>query len=89
MDRKPKIRSITWRTYIIPLGIIILLFAIAGYFLTDSISIFIMEHMMEDANRLANNHMSRLSHSATATKIIEELLEEKLIVANNAILKKS
>lgn len=41
--------------------------------------------MGEETNRLANNYMFRLSDTVAASKVIRDLLSEKLVVANKAV----
>lgn len=85
MNRKKKVRRFHSRTYAISVGTIIILFIVAGYFFTNIIRSFLVNRMGEESSRLANNYMSRLSEAATASKIINELLDGRLMVVNNAI----
>ncbi|HHV39318.1 MAG TPA: EAL domain-containing protein [Tepidimicrobium sp.] len=86
MDNKVITRPMVWKTYIVPLIIIALSFILAGYFIISSISTFLFENMAKNSIAQAENHMSRLSNSISAINVIDQLLEEKLMTANTAIL---
>ena len=86
MIKRKKVRLISLRTYAIPIGAVII-FTIAGIHFTDMVSRFLVDHMEWESDRLANNYMSRLSDSVAATNVIQDLLNEKLIVANKTLWK--
>lgn len=86
MDKKIKTKSNTLKNYVIPLGIIACAFILAGCYIISLINTTLLQQMVDDSNRHAYNHMSRLSNSISATDIIEKLLEEKIVVSSNVIL---
>lgn len=82
-----KTKPIGWKTYIVPLIIILLLFIAASYFIISSINTYLLKNMMQDSNKQADNHISRLVNSINANKIIDELLEDRLISICNIVIR--
>ncbi len=87
-EKEIKTKSISWTTYILPLATILLLFMIASYFIINSINAYFINHTIEDANRHAETHTSRLSNSIYANKIINELLGDRLVGVGNRVIRR-
>jgi len=83
---KVLLRQNRFKNYIITIIVILLLFMGTVYFITSSVSKHIMDNMMDESRRLADSYMNRLSQNAMASKIIDDLLEEKLLTANKVTL---
>ncbi|NLJ79363.1 MAG: EAL domain-containing protein, partial [Tissierellia bacterium] len=86
MDKKVVTGPTIWKTYIVPLIIIALSFALAGYFIISSISTFLFRNMVDNSIAQTENHISKLSTSISATNVIDQLLSEKLRMANTTVL---
>lgn len=72
--------------HILALTIVVIIFALAGYFLAIQIRDFFLEQMEGDSNRIANYHMSRMTNAIAANQVIDELLQARLITAANIIV---
>lgn len=82
MRNRNKLRAVDSRTFIIPLIIITMLFLIVGNITITSIQNYYYDNMKEESLNLAKSYTHSISKSSEAHKIINGLLEEKILVAS-------
>lgn len=86
MGKKMKLKENNFKTYIIYMAIIIVFFILAEYIILNLINSTLINHMKADASRHASTHISRLTDFTYANKVINDLLEDRLISACNIVL---
>lgn len=86
MREKMKLRESNLKTNIIYMSVIMIFFILAGYIILTLINSTLINHMKADASRHASTQISRLTNSTYANKIINDLLEDRLISACNIVL---
>lgn len=70
------------KIFIIPLIMITLIFFVIGHITIKSIKDYYYNHLKEESIRLAQGYSHSLVKAAEATEVVNQLLEEKLLVAS-------
>ncbi len=85
MGKNRQLDRIDLRAYIIPVILILLVFVTSSIFTVNGIHKFYYRLLDEQSIQYAKNYARRLSESSQALKVINELLEDKLVTAGNTL----
>lgn len=85
--KKARIKHLDLRYFIIPFGMLLFLFSLFMYRDVQSRVRDTNEDLREDAMAITDRYTSSLLNAEEAQRIIEQLLDEKLKVASEAVLR--
>ena len=85
MKFESKLRVVDFKTFTIPLIVIITILFFADNLIIDGVKNHYYNHIKEDTIDLALNYSSSLTTAKDATEIINTLLDEKLLAASNIV----
>lgn len=81
LKNKDKFKQVHIKVFIIPVIVITLIFFVISYFIIKNIKVYYYNHIKEDSLNFSKSYSHSLYKAAQAKDIVNELLDEKLLVA--------
>lgn len=75
----------SWLFYLIPLALMAVVLILSAFFIRSSIESYLVDQMTEHSEHISVNYMNRLANSVEASDIINDLIDQKLLVAGRAL----
>lgn len=85
MKNKDKFKQVHIKVFIIAFIVITLLFFVISYLTIKNIKVYYYNHIKEDSLNFAKSYSHSLYKAAQAKNIVNELLDEKLMVATRTV----
>lgn len=84
--RRLRFSKLSWLFYLVPLAMIAAVLFLSAFFIRYSIERYLVSQMAEHAEHISVNYMNRLANSVEASDIINDLIDQKLLVAGRALV---